>query len=170
MNWSQCHCSGCCSLVSLQYLHITCYYLLLQHSPSTSQWSHVCFNVPSTRMRMRLPNLQLSPVVIYIRAHPPGEDTPPAIIEAYHLEPISHHPTSKWAVCFLPCSPPPPSEDEPAGQAREMTPSASHWASWSSNKTQGARRGEGIQHVTRCNCFAMLVKEDRKIREAKGGF
>lgn len=114
------------------------------------------------RVQIRLPNLQPSSTVTYTAAHRPDEDTPPAMIEAYHLETISHHSTPNWTVCFvaLPFSPPPPSMDEPAVQVREMTLSASHWASSSSDKANGALRGVVCPtcdaHLTHCFCFARL--------------
>lgn len=51
---------------------------------------------------IRFPNLQLLHLPIrYTTTHLPGKYTPTAIIEAYHLETISHHSAPNWTVCLL---------------------------------------------------------------------
>lgn len=67
---------------------------------------------------------------------------PQVVIEAYHLEAISHHSAPNWTVCvlyfhFFPLHP----LREPTGGAWEMTLSASHWASSSSKAHVGATHG-----------------------------
>lgn len=49
---------------------------------------------------IRLPNLCFSPLR-YATTHLPGKYTATAIIEAYHLDAISHHSAPNWTVCLL---------------------------------------------------------------------
>lgn len=101
-------------------------YLLLPHSPSMSQRSHVCFHVPKFAAVSCCEMHNSSPTR---RGHDPSDNRGlsfGADFTAFHISKLS-----KQSVLFRPA----PSEDEPAGQAREMTLSASHWASSSSNKT-----------------------------------
>lgn len=80
-----------CTLDSLQcHQRLSC-------SPSLSQRSLVCFNAP---LNTRADNVSQiwnpsPPLWDSQRLTNLREDTPPAIIEAYHLEPISYHPTSQ---------------------------------------------------------------------------